>query len=267
MIKLGIIFCAYGHPDYVENCLNPWVTAKTKHNIQIAGVHGLFKENAENGVEDNDYETQSKLISLNNGGELDYLYLQNNYTRSSPKNYETEAKIRNYALQYLLKQDINYVLLLDLDEFWTEQEIDNLFEYLNKLENKFYAWLSINYKNIVFDGTKYIEGFCPPRVFKVNLGAYKLNEIYWDNDFNYVDNEGKVKSYKEFSNKPISKNLIFPKHLTWLDKDGDIKQKYQEKHFGAGNCGYKWNKEENKLEFNMDFYNRIGQKPPELKNL
>jgi hypothetical protein len=265
MIKLGIIFCAYDHPDYVENCLNPWIAAKSKHNIKIAGVHGLFRENAENGVKDEDFETQSKLISLNNSGELDYLYLQNNYAQSSPKKYETEAQIRNYALQYLLTQEINYVLLLDLDEFWTEQEIDNVFNYLSRLENKFYAWFSINYKNIVFDGTKYLDTFCPPRVFKVNLGAYKLNEIYWDNDFNYIDGEGKIKSYKEFSNKSIPKNLAFINHLTWLDKDGPDKYLYQMKHFG--HCGYKWNEIEKRLEFNLEFYNKIGQKSPELKNL
>lgn len=270
MNKFGLIFCAYGIPEYVENSISPWVKLKDKLNITITTCHGLFKESFENGVIDNDFETLNKLSLLQAQAKIDYLYVQNHYGMDSAwdvKKYETEAKIRDYCLQYLLKNNVDYVILWDLDEFTTEQEIENLINYIQKTENKFYYSFNIEYKNLVFTENQYIEGFTPPRVFKVDTGPYKIKEIYWDNDVSYVGKAaGDVQSYKNFAAKTISKGVIYPLHKSWLSNERSlIKQNYQKKHFG--HCGYKWNYDKNELEFNLDFYKKHNVPLPVVKNI
>jgi hypothetical protein len=119
---------------------------------------------------------------------------------------------------------------------------------------------------LVFSENQYIEGFNPPRVFKVDTGFYKLNEVYWDNDLSYCGKTTRdIQPYKNFASKTIPKTVIFPKHFTWLnDKRSKNKTKYQIKHFG--HCGYKWNETENKLEFDLDFYKKHNIPVPEVKN-
>lgn len=266
MNKFGLIFCAYGIPEYVENSISPWIKLKDKLNITITACHGLFKESFENGVIDDDFATQSKLIELKKEGKIDYLYLQNKYDNlnDGPK-YETEAKIRDYCLQYLLENNVDYVILWDLDEFTTEQEIENLINYIQKPENKFYYSFNIEYKNLVFTESQYIEGFTPPRVFKVDAGPYRIKEIYWDNDVSYIGKAaGDVQSYKNFAAKVVPKQVIFPLHKSWLSNERSlIKKNYQTKHFGA--CSYKWNHDKNELEFDLDFYKKHNIPVPTVK--
>lgn len=265
-MKIGLIFCAYGTPEYLEKSLNPWINLKSKYNITISACHGQFKEFHENGVEDNDIKTQKGLLLLQVQNKIDYLYIQNYYGPDfdlDTQKYETEAQIRNYCLQYLLKQDLDYVILWDLDEFTTESEIESLLNYIQKSENKFYNWYSIEYKNVIFDGNQYIDGFCPPRIFKTKVNNLKLKEIYWDNDISYLERD-KTISYKELAAKKVPKSIINPKHLTWLSNNrSKEKVQYQLKHFG--HCGYKWNDQENKLEFDLEFYKKTNQKLPEIK--
>lgn len=264
-MKIGLIFCAYGIPEYVNESLNPWIKLKDKYDIKITACHGLFKEYHENGIEDNDFDTQNQLLFLRSQNKIDYLYVQNHYGvdfATNIKKYETEAKIRDYCLQYLLKENVDYVILWDLDEFATEIQIENLFNYIGKTENKFYNWFSIEYKNLVFTENQYIEGFCPPRVFKTNTYNLRLNEIYWDNDLSYTDGK-KTISYKELSSKKIPKSIINPNHKTWLSNNrSKEKVNYQLKHFG--HCGYKWDETNNQLEFDQKFYQKINQKIPNI---
>jgi len=262
-MKLGILFCAYGIPEYIEQSINPWIKAKGEFDIKIAAVHGQFKENHELGYGDNDLETQKKLLDRLVNKELDFVYIQNEY--NNEKKYQTEAQIRNYGLKYLLKEKVDYVILWDLDEVITEQEISNLIEYIQK--DEFIAWYNIEYKNLTFNDKTYTKGFSPPRVFKVNYGGgYKLKEMIYDNDVSYETIDGQILHYKSLPNKKVPVHLVNPLHYTWCDLDRcREKIKYQNSHFshGAG-CSFRINEKEQKIEFNEDYYRKTNEMLPEL---
>lgn len=263
--KIGILLCAYGEASYVESCLENWAKLKEKYNLVIAGTHSIFKEYIEMGQIDNDIETLNKLIEQKNKGIIDYLWINNNYTSAANPINPTEAEARNYPLQWLLKQEVEWIYLLDLDERYTEKDIESIINYLNHEDNQFYGWLSTPMKNYVFDGTVWIDGFCPPRAFRTKLGSCKLNSIYWDNDIDYINGLGQKIDYKLLPNKSIPKNKVNKgiKHMTWLHSNGKSKYEYQVRHFG--HCGYKWNYETNQLEFNKEFHAKHNIPIPELQ--
>ena len=262
-MRLGIIYCCYGNPEYINDCLAPWLEAKKSHNILISAVHGQFKEYHDLGIPDNDLETIRILSILNReGNKIDNLYIQNHYTGFS--HWQTEAEIRDKGLQWLLKQNCDVIWLLDNDERYTVEQINNIIEYINRAENRDICWFSIPFKNYVLDGKSWIDNFAPPRIFRINYKDYELVRFFWDNDVSYLNKNFKKEQvyykYDNFPNKLISKEISFVKHLTWLHSNGREKYEYQMKHFG--HCGYKWNYETNLLEINYDFYRKIGQNPP-----
>jgi hypothetical protein len=266
--KIGIILCAYGNPDYVQPCLEPWIKLKEKYNISIAAVHGQFKEYHENDIIDTDIGTVNELFKFGKEKIIDYLYIQNNYwsINSDDWIFQTEAQIRDKGLQYLLKEECDIIWLLDLDEFYTEEQIENIIKYISASENELITWFSIPMKNYIFSGKEYIKGFCPPRIFKVNNGKYQLYNFYHDNDVFYLDINTingewypHYEKYTSFSYKSVPENIINGgvKHLTWTHENGRLKEMYQRAHFN-GTCSYKFNKETEKLEFDYDFYRKNG---------
>ena len=147
--KIGIIFCAYGNPSYVTPCLEAWAKLKEKYNISIAAVHGQFKEYHENDILDVDTETVDELYRFGEKKVIDYLYIQNDYNEDSDKwIYQTEAEIRDKGLQYLLKDKCDIVWLLDLDEFYTVEQIENIIKYVQ--DNPFYMWFSSTFLKTIF---------------------------------------------------------------------------------------------------------------------
>lgn len=272
-MKIGIIYCCYGNPEYVDDCLAPWLEAKKTHNILIAATHGQFKEYHDLGIEDNDIETIDKLWSLEKRNSIDYLYIQNNPFSigrgGELQKFQSESEIRDKGLQWLLKHKCDLIWLLDNDERYTVEQINKIIEYINKWDNRFECWFSIPMKNYIFSGKEWISGFCPPRIFRKHINSYMqgytLHKCYWDNDFEYIADTGIIKSYKDFTSKSIPSNLIGGgiKHLTWLYTNGKLKYEYQMKHFG--HCGYKWNYKTNKLEFDIDgYYKKFNIPIPEI---
>ncbi len=271
-MKIGVIYCCYGNPQYIDDCLKPWIEAKKTNDILIAAVHGQFKEYHDLGIEDKDLKTIEKLHVENLCNRLDYLYIQNwdhvihnaIFPEQKIENiYQTEAEIRDKALQWLLKQNCDYIWLLDNDEFYTVEQIDRIIKYINY--NPFITWFSIPFKNYIFDGKHWIDNFCPPRIFKTITNFiidYKLNKCYWDNDFEYVDKSEKSVSYRNYASKSIPKSQAHIKHLTWLNSNGKQKVEYQQKHFG--HCGYKWNEEKQQLEFDLDYHKKYNIPLPEV---
>jgi hypothetical protein len=258
-MRIGVLCCFYGCEDMLYKVILPWLNLKenlTKTDVQIAVVHGLFKENKENGEINNDSGT---LGLLQGGGWHDFLYVQ-------PEGvYESEAEIRDKGLQYLLKQDCDYIILLDGDEVYREEEIVNALDFA--YSEPLISWFNIEFKNLTFDENKYTKGFSPPRIFKVNSGEYKLNNMYWDNDVSYVDGRMNQVDYKNLSSKKIPVSLCNPEHYTWLNNERSRKKiAYQEAHFkqGAG-CSFKWG--ENGLEWNEDYFTKTGQEKPELHTI
>lgn len=262
-MKIGLLLAVYKDSEYIQECLAPWIKLKKDYDIEISVCHGLFKEYHENGVVDDDKETLNILYSLKIDNKIDYLYVQNNYGLDftyDVKKYENEAQIRNNGLKYLLSKNIDYLWTIGADEIYKEHEIINILNFIKS--NKLYSYFKINYKNFVFDKNQYIDNFCPPRIWNNKIND-KIKEFYWDDDIVYNN----LVDYKQTSFKIIPKNVAFPDHFTWLSDDrSKNKVKYQESHFKNGyGCSFRWDND--KLEWNEDFFIKTNQKIPEIKTI
>jgi hypothetical protein len=242
--RVGILGCFYKKAEYVKDCLAPWIFFRRDNpDSRIAITHHQFRE----VLDDNyDFETFSEIMLYSKL--IDFLSSECIEKEKFPMN---EAQVRNIALRYLLEQDLDYIWLLDLDEFYTEKQIYSILDFVVNNDADVYR---INMKNYVFDGKTYIRGFCPLRIYH----ARDIVGLHWDNDAVFKDGS----TYHSKKMIDIPESVAFIKHLTWLNSDGKEKVAYHMKHFG--HCSYRWNEDNKTLEINPDYYIRMGERVPEL---
>ena len=251
-MKIGLIASAYNCSEFLEDCLNPWLDFKKqgKHQLDCSIIHNCFYENEELGLPlkstDN---TEDILESYYDKGLIDHY--------SSSQKYLKENEARNVCLKHVFSSNVDYVWLLGLDEIYTVEEINKILNFVEI--NSFITWFKINYKNYVFDGKKWIDGFNPPRIFKVNTNG-GLKELYYDDDFVYNDGS----DYKILSHLEIPKSIAHVRHMTWLHSNGKAKVEYQKKRWGENGCSYTWNYDTNMLEFNLQYYEKHNLPLPSL---
>jgi len=265
-MSFGVIFCSYSFPELLYKSIGPWITLKDELDIKIVAVHGQFREYHDFGFKDDDSDTEWQLNELYRNKKIDYLYIQNPSGGSATKIYQTEFEIRDKALQWLLTQDVDYLWLVDSDEVITVEEIRKTAEFVKN--NPLTCWFTTEFKNLTFDILHYTEGFRPPRIFSVNYNQYKLNKCIYDNEFSYKGN-GDIVNHRQFPSLNVPKNRFFALHYTWLNnQNSKNKILYHEKRWyypDKGNgCSFKWNNEKDCLEFNLDYFKRINQSPPEV---
>lgn len=249
-MKIGIIYCAYNCKNYIQKSLFPFILGKDENIIsQICAVSIPFMEYFE--TNQNNDGTQQELINLYNQNHINNIFTGPNYIQ--------EHKARDLCLQYLKIMDCDFIWMVDGDEFYKIEDIKNIVQFIK--QNEDYFWYSINFKNYIFDGKQWVDGFCPPRIFKTKFNSKIIDSFFWDNDIFYNDNN-KLVSYKNLLSLEIPRNIAHIKHMTWLHENGKEKYEYQVKHFG--HCGYKWNYELQKLEFNKDFYLKTNQELPNI---
>jgi hypothetical protein len=248
-MKIGIIYCAYNCFSYVQKSLHSFAEAKQQGLIsKISAVSIPFAEYFDlNQIKDN---TTDFLIHLQQKNLIDKVFTEPNYIQ--------EHKARDLCLQYLKNTNCNLIWMVDGDEFYSIEDINNIINFINNNPN--YYWYSINFKNYIFDGKQWIDDFSPPRIFRTESNMLDIDKFYWDNDLAYKDENDKVFNYKLLDNLTIPKEVVHIKHLTWLHENGKEKYEYQMKHFG--HCGYKWNYEKQILEFNEEFYIKNNIKKP-----
>ena len=253
MKKYGIIFCAYNTEEYVLKSIEPFLK---RDNHIVSAVSVPFKEYK--GIDSFHDHTTDLLRELVEQRRLKYLV-------DAPQ-YISEAEARNNALFYLKKYDLDYIWLVDSDEFYTEEYIEKIEQYVESSNKNLFK---ISLKNHVFDLDHYLEEpFCPPRIFKTNIkDELSLEGFYWDNDICYSEAENKVNmiSYESIEElEIIPKQIAYIPHYSWLnDKIGKRKVEYQHKHFG--HCSYKWNHEKHCLEFDESFHKKHNMPIPKVK--
>lgn len=242
-MKFGILLTAYNFSDTIDQCLTPWMAVEDVENLKFCAVSLPFKEYEGKEIPEDD--TAEKL-TIKYG--ID--------TITEPK-YIPEYEARNLAFDKL--KDCDYIWILDSDEVYTEQDIEKIIKFV-KFNPEIY-YFCINFKNYVFDGKCWVDGFCPPRIFKTK----RAKGFYWDNDMMY-DLDGQNMSYKQMSMAKIPKNTAHVKHLTWLNNERTKnKIQYQEEHFKGGfGCSYRWNEEKDCLEFNEEYFKKSGEIKPQL---
>lgn len=254
-MKIGVLLCAYQCEEHLEKVMAPWVCSQKSHDIVISSISCLFKEYQNMSFDKDNSKTKALISRYVDSGAIEFAF--------HPDEVLTEADARDKPLKYLLNSGCDFVWLLDGDEYYTTEQINKIIKFVEA--QKFVNWFGLNFKNIVFDGDVYVDGFCPPRIFRVNIGQlFKLDSFYWDNDVVYKSlTRSEHIMYTDLANINIPKNIAHIWHMTWLNNEkSKRKVAYQTAHFG--HCSYKWNDVTNKLEFDESFYKNNNISIPKL---
>ena len=245
-MRFGIIYAGFNNFKYAKLSILPWITLKYMYpqNFFISAVSVPFLEYKNENI--NPDETTDFLKTLSKAKFIDSCFHEPKYIK------ENEA--RNLALFDLLSKGVDYIMIVDSDELYQTEEIIKIINFIKT--NNFDGY-KINFKNYIFDGKSYLEGFCPPRVYKNNIHN-GINSFYWDNEIIY--NNGKTDKNIRFIDIP--KDIAFIKHMTWLNENGKEKVEYHKKHFGA--CSYFWDENNKTLKLDLEYYDRMGYDRPVL---
>lgn len=247
--KIGIIFASLTDTEYVEKSIEPWLQIKQEkpENLIICAVSAFFKEYNQNIPEEQ--TTRPYLRGLLKDKKIDYLI-------DGPDGLLLEHELRNIALQFLLNNHkLDYIFIVDGDEFYSVDGIKKITRYITL--DEFVVWYKVHYKNILFNGDVYTNGFAPPRIFKVKVGDLLLSRCYWDNDMIYKkalsDKTFEEVAYTKLPSQKIPDSIHRPLHYTWLNNERSRdKIQYQKKRGWL--CSYEWDYKNNQLIFNKEFF-------------
>lgn len=249
-MKIGIIYTAFNTAEYLDASIAPWLEARKNqlngNHFCVCAVSLPFKDFPSERLD----KTKQKLEALYDLDEIDDLIVGPD---SIP---ETEA--RTLALKKLLGRQVDIVMQVDGDEFFTTEQIGGIFEFVAK--NRFISWFRLSYKNYVFNEKTFLnEAFTPPRIYRTPY----LDRFYDDNNLQYKMSDGRVVKDLEMASLTIPKNVAWVKHLTWLsDERSKKKCEYQQKRWGA--CSFRWDDEKNELCFDEKYFSSRGLLPPEI---
>lgn len=247
-MKIGLIFSAFNSEKYIDECLSPWMNLKDKLDITISCTSNMYRDYLNYGINPDNFGTLRKLINY----KLDYLMTSNGNI------YFDENESKNTSLN-LLKDKCDIVWILDADEIYTEKQILDIVEFV---KNNPHDWFSVNFKNYTLTDKLWMDGFCPPRIFRTN--RYDgIKQFYFDNHIEYNNGD-------RFDNKlstSIPRNIAWVTHYSWLSDDSRSQHKivYQNQRF-AGEDGVRcaFSLENDKLVFNQKFYYSRGLSTPVL---
>lgn len=252
-MKIGLIITTYNNFDTLPKCLFNWFAFR--HNIKICVIDGLF----------NNYPIQNDSINSTDGT-LEWLKFQSNNLDFIVNNeIQEESAARNKPLNILFSNEVDYIISIGADEFYSQQEIQNLIKFI-QLNPLIYSF-RVNYRNLTFDDKHYTDNFCPRRIWKVKDNKYKLKKFNYDDDCIF---EGLITrdiiSDAQLATINIPRSLVFPLHDTWREgKRSHDKVNYQISHFG--HCSFRINPETNKMEFCPEFHKKHGILFPELHTI
>jgi hypothetical protein len=256
--KIGVLLCSYSLPEYIHDCLRPWIEARqTKlggHEFVISAISVPFKEYRDKAEED--AESPRILQEYKDKGLIDYLFTE-------PK-WEEEKVVRNTALNPLLEvENCDIIFLLNVDEEYRLEEIEKMFSFV--VRNPFIPWFRGSLKNYIFDRKTYLrEPFCPARIYRTRLSNLRLYGFRFDNEMIYIDEQNRIIDHQQLPSLTIPKHICFATHWTWLSSEATKrKTEYQHTRWGSSMCGYKWDYERNRLVFNPEFYMARGLTFPE----
>ena len=265
MPKFGIVFCAYNVEPYVHKSLEPFL----RPWFWVSAVSVPFKEySTQEDYRDNTTEILRNFTRewTEDGLTTDHLDPFEIQLVDSPE-YIQEHEARNLALDNL-KQQVDYIWLVDGDEIYTPKQINSIVKYV---EDHPAAWYRLCLKNYVFDTDSFMEEpFCPPRIFSTHYNGDFNPRFVWDNDMAYQRlGLNSLVDYRQLSNLTVPKEVAWVDHYSWLnDEIGKRKVEYQQKHFG--HCSFKWVQnyaslhDKGRLEFDEDYFEKTGEQKPKI---
>jgi hypothetical protein len=253
-MKYGILCNFYGFPKYLDQVLSSWLNIDK--NLIFAAASCKFDQYIDIDYHQEDTETIYKLTAQYKD-KFPYIYTEP---------VANDSTVRNFPLQFLLNQDVDYIWLLDEDEFYTENQITKIINFIE--QESFVPYFKIHFKNYFNDNQHWIDGFCPPRIFKTKFNNLKLDSFYYENDVYYIDKNNNKIDYKHLSSISIPKTVAHIDHYSWCGSEEFLKNKVKyQNHRYKGICSYEWNESKNCLDFNENFYKMIGQPIPEVHRL
>jgi len=257
-MKIGISTIGYESKDLISKCFNSWNKIKQDKtlipeitDLKICFSHGCFEETANLGFPIYSTDGSCELLEeQKHKGVIDDLII-----------YDTPQKEYDMWTKNFLKLKENYnidiLIMVNVDEIWDVDEIKNLIKFVS--ENDLVDFFKINFKNYCIDYNTWVDDFIVPRVWFVNKNN-GLKGFYKDDLVEY--NDGK-KDFEK-SNVTVPKNLLFPKHYSWVGSKEYLQRKLKFQALRYGTCSYTWSETNNKLELNEDFYLKFGVTKPIL---
>jgi hypothetical protein len=257
-MKIGLQVLAYNCDKSIKKLLQPWIYHRVNYDIKIWVASGQFKIYNDMGCENENSETL-KILKSDLYHEIDYLF------EPTPGFLLSDHETRSACLNYFREENVDLMIMLDSDEFYTEKDVENLLSYVKTNEN--FDWYTVNFKNIIGDGSKYVE-YKPLRVIWFKKNGY-VKKYYFDNHIVF-DVAGKDYEYRQLRGHDIPKEILNPPHYTWTNNlnttgPSDIRRKmaYQEKYY-SHECGWSWDEETQNVVPNKNFW---GENLPEAKEL
>ncbi len=238
--KIGVLFCGYRSKDTVKDSLVAW--EKVSFPIDVVSISVPFKE----------YEDMEGCQNDDGSIEIIQSCPWARKVITEPK-FISEAEARNLALQELLKNQPDFIWLQDADEIPTVTELENIYKFIQDWPSVSY---NLNYKNYFgdYENKTWVDGFCPPRIFRTKLGVKKIHRVFWDNDISYLNEFGNEISYKDLASYSVSREVAHIRHLSWLNQGAKSKINYQNLHFQNSGCSYKWDEEKQEVLIDYDFF-------------
>jgi hypothetical protein len=254
--RIGVLLTCYNCEEYVDACVDPWLSLKDEYNFVIAANSGMFKDYLHLGIKENNEGTLKKLMSK----KLDFL------VTTSGSNLLDEDYSRDVCLDFLKGgrwgrgNSCDLLIVIDGDEIFTEGNIRNIIEYVRNNPN--HEGYRISFKNHTFRKGLFIN-YIHDRIFWMNRQG-GINRFYFDNRFEYVDHATGLSEVRYSDSCEIPKSVAFVDHYSWLENDPRTldKIKYQNlRYHGINNevpenvrCSYEWNHETSSLQWNKKFY-------------
>ena len=248
-MKIGIQVLSYNCSDTFEELIQPWVKLKNKYDIKIWVGSGQFKIYNDMGCVDNNEETIILLKKLLKKGDIDYLF------QPDPDNLLGDHTTRDKSISWLRDNDIDLMIQLDSDEFYTDEEVNNYLNFIMK--NKEYDAYRTNFLNVVGDG-ELIDWERFSAAWIKRYGG--ISHYYYDAHWSFKGVDGENIEYRRVNTITVPKELVNPLHKTWTNElnttgPNHIKDKieYQKKYYN-GECGYIWDDDKKKIKRKNNIY-------------
>lgn len=238
-MKIGLQVLAYNCADSFRELILPWLKVRSlRYDIDIWVASGQFKEYKELGYEDKNGPTLELLNKCLSNGEINHVFTPD------PDNLLRDHETRNECISYFREKNIDVMIQLDADEFYTDAEVFNLIRFIE--ENPDYSTYNVTYNNIIGENEETDWERFAAAWIKRHGG---ISHYYFDMHWSYEGEDGNNIEYRVPPSITIPKDLVNPKHYTWTNNKNTtgpshVKEKieYQKRIYG-GECGYTWDED------------------------
>jgi hypothetical protein len=254
--KIGITAIGYECAEHIDKVFNPWMEVEAGavsdliESVHISVAHGCFNETYKIGYPISSTDgTIKRFQELENSGFIDKFNLFD-----EP---DWEYEFWNSNLEFLFSKNINLLMMLNMDEVWTVEEIRGALEYINKTQEADY--FKVNFKNLVINEHTYVKDFIVPRFWRTNRNG-GIRGFHFDDELTFAN--GKTDKTAPFKVIPVES--VFPRHYSWVGSEEFLQRKIAFQHAHYKTCSYAWDENKKQLILNEDYYRMTGKPKPQL---